>query len=77
LITRAEMAAMFGSAMNMKGISPTTSLFTDVSGNDWAAPMLTALKQAGWINGYPDNRFMPQQHASRAEFSALLYRAVA
>ncbi|GGF91758.1 hypothetical protein GCM10010916_06370 [Paenibacillus abyssi] len=76
LIIRAEMSAMFGAAMGLKGVSPDQPPFADVKVDHWAAPMLMKLKHSGWITGYPGNKFQPQQTASRAEFSALIYRAL-
>ncbi|XEC95336.1 S8 family serine peptidase [Paenibacillus tarimensis] len=75
-ITRAEMAAMLGAALQVKPVTTTVPPFADVNMENWAVPMLAALKQAGWIGGYPGNKFKPENQASRAEFSALVYRAL-
>ncbi|RXZ83443.1 peptidase S8 [Paenibacillaceae bacterium] len=75
-ITRAEMATMFGAANEVKGIASVTAPFIDVKADNWAAPMLHGLKKTGWIGGYPDNSFKPNRNASRAEFAALVFRAI-
>ncbi|GFN32691.1 hypothetical protein PCURB6_29510 [Paenibacillus curdlanolyticus] len=73
LMTRAEMAVTLGKAA---GLSPirSSSPYEDVAASNWAAPMLTAMKQRGWLGTYEGGRFEPDRSASRAEFAALLYR---
>ncbi|WP_020619488.1 S8 family peptidase [Paenibacillus daejeonensis] len=75
-ISRSEMAAMLRGAMGIPAVSSTVAPFSDVEAGHWSAPTLTALKQAGWITGFPGNVFYPGQQASRAEFAALLHRAL-
>ncbi|MBJ6361894.1 S8 family serine peptidase [Paenibacillus sp. GCM10012307] len=75
-ITRAEMASMLGMAMGLKTYQVATNPFNDVKANHWAAPMISALKQSGWIDGYADRTFKPNGQAVRAEFAAILYRAL-
>ncbi|WP_156739707.1 S8 family serine peptidase [Paenibacillus oryzae] len=73
-VTRAEMAVMIGKA---KGIKPQISSirpFADVSATDWYAPMLRAMKNDGKLSGVQPNLFKPVGQASRASFSALLFR---
>lgn len=73
-MTRAEMAVMLGHAA---GVQPTFykgAPFADVSAHNWAAPMLAALSAKGWLAGYAGNRFLPEQFASRAEFTSMLFR---
>lgn len=73
-ITRAEMAVLIGKAEGIKprlmGISP----FNDVNASNWAAPMLTSMKAAGYIKGTDMNLFNPDAQATRAEFTVLLHR---
>ncbi|WP_051235932.1 S8 family peptidase [Paenibacillus pinihumi] len=75
-ITRAEMANMLGMAMRLKTYQVASSPFNDVKANHWAAPMISALKQSGLIEGYADNIFKPNGQAVRAEFAVILYRAL-
>ncbi|EFM09064.1 peptidase S8 and S53 subtilisin kexin sedolisin [Paenibacillus curdlanolyticus YK9] len=74
LLTRAEMAVMLGQAAGVRPVRTQQPPFRDVAADNWAAPMLTAMLAKHMIGGYADNRFMPGQSASRAEFAAMLYR---
>lgn len=73
-MTRAEMAVMFGHAAGVQPIAVKGAPYTDVSASNWASPMLAAMRAKGWISGYPGNRFLPGQFASRAEFTSMLFR---
>lgn len=47
--------------------------FPDITENyEWAKPAITALSQKGYINGYPDGTFAPEQNITRAEFTKLI-----
>jgi len=74
LMTRAEMAVILGQAAGLRPIRSAEAPFRDISVENWAAPMLTAMQQKGWLGGYESGRFEPSRAASRAEFAALLYR---
>lgn len=67
-ITRAEMAAMVANAL---GHSADAQATTDYSDDKvipaWAKAGVAYAKQAGIAQGKGDNRFAPQDHASRAE----------
>lgn len=48
-----------------------TSLFSDVTRNDWAyEPITTLMQKYGCISGYPDGTFKGQQALTRNEFAA-------
>lgn len=48
--------------------------FTDIIGH-WAAELVRDGIQLGFIDGYPDGRFQPQNQVTRAELVAMLIRA--
>lgn len=50
--------------------------FSDVKSGDWFAPAVTALADAGVISGFSDGTFRPYDTVTRAQFAALLARAV-
>lgn len=52
------------------------SPFPDIEGH-WAEAEIVSMQEKGWLQGYPDGTFRPQQAVSRAEFIALLSRAMA
>ncbi|RIX51033.1 peptidase S8 [Paenibacillus nanensis] len=73
-VTRAEMAVLIGYAEGIAPRKASTRPFDDVSPYDWYSPMLSAMKAEGKLKGVKNNRFLPEEQASRAEFTSLLYR---
>jgi hypothetical protein len=51
-----------------------SSIFSDVSGNEWFAGNLQNVSEKGIINGYPDGTFKPSNSVSRAELVAIIDR---
>ncbi len=73
-ITRAEfatIAARFSEVVYNGGNS-----FTDVPENHWAARYIALAEYLGWINGYPDGSFKPDQAITRAEAMTLINRVL-
>ena len=42
-------------------------MFTDVSDDHWAAKVIARAEKKGWVSGYPDGTFKPNQNITRAE----------
>ena len=88
--TRAEVAAMIYQALvDAKKVSAISSpyivaytpdgggsdlAFTDIQGH-WAANFINALAKQGYISGFKDGTFKPDQKMTRAEYAALLVKA--
>lgn len=70
-ITRAEFAAM---ATRFADISSGSKAFTDVAKDHWAYDVIQKAAAAGWISGYPDGSFKPDQPITRAEVVAITNR---
>ena len=70
-ISRAEFAAM---ATRFADISAGSKTFTDVSQDHWAYDVIQKAAEAGWISGYPDGSFKPDQPITRAEVVAITNR---
>lgn len=70
-ITRAEFAAM---ATRFADISAGSKAFTDVAKDHWAYDVIQKAAGAGWISGYPDGSFKPDQPITRAEVVAITNR---
>ena len=70
-ITRAEFAAM---ATRFADISAGSKTFTDVAKDHWAYDVIQKAAAAGWISGYPDGSFKPDQPITRAEVVAITNR---
>ena len=68
-ITRAEFATI---ASNFDKLSSGTSQFSDVTPEHWAYKFIVSAATKGWINGYPDGTFRPDNNITRGEVVALL-----
>ena len=73
-ITRAEMTALvvrfmgYGHLTNVSG-----STFSDAEGH-WAQDAITVASRRGWVTGFEDGTFRPNQPITRAETAALVNR---
>jgi len=72
-ITRAEFATIAMRFDNM-GLNYSHN-FDDVVGH-WAERHIAAAANRGWILGYPDGTFRPDQHITRAEAATLINRVL-
>ncbi len=75
-ITRAEFATM---AARFDDLSDATgNVFSDVSGSHWAVSYINSAYTKGWISGYADGTFRPENGITRAEVvsivNAMLHR---
>ena len=69
-ITRAEFAAIAARFMT-SGYDVESDLFTDIAGH-WARESINDAATAGWINGYSDDTFRPDNAITRAEAVTLV-----
>ncbi|WP_338541534.1 S-layer homology domain-containing protein [Paenibacillus tundrae] len=70
-VTRAEMATLITritGASTLEGSHP----FTDVNSSHWADAAISVAAQSGYVQGYTDGSFKPDQAITRAEMAALL-----
>ena len=72
-ITRAEFAAIATRFDNNGDKTPVS--FTDVIGH-WAEGEITVAANHGWVSGYGDNTFRPQNQITRAETMSLVNRVL-
>ncbi len=72
-ITRAELAAMLAPFAT---VTDAKNTFSDVSDSHWAADAIAVCAKMGWIKGYPDGTFRPDQTITRAEMMAMVNRAL-
>lgn len=71
-ITRAEFTTM---AMRFCQEIPTgENIFSDVDQDDWFYDYVVGSIQYGWINGYPDGTFRPNDTITRAEVTTIANR---
>ena len=73
-ITRAEFATM---ASRFDELASTGSnIFTDVGSDHWAVSYINSAAKKGWITGYSDNTFKPEQNICRSEAITLVNRVL-
>lgn len=72
-VTRAEFAAI--AARFDEKSARTTASFRDIYGH-WAERYISHSAELGWIRGYTDNTFRPDQSITRAEAMALINRVL-
>ncbi|MCL2338053.1 MAG: S-layer homology domain-containing protein, partial [Firmicutes bacterium] len=72
-ITRAEFASI--AARFATGEPAVSVTFSDVNGH-WAADGIYRAAELGWVTGYPDGTFRPNQNITRAEVMALVNRVL-
>lgn len=72
-ITRAEFAAI-AARFDDKN-TDTSSKFTNIASH-WAKNEIGIAANKGWINGYPDDTFRPNQYITRAEAMTLVNRVL-
>ena len=72
-ITRAEFAAI-AARFDKSSVSQLAN-FSDISGH-WAALEISKAAANGWVNGYTDGTFRPNQNITRAEAMALINRVL-
>jgi len=70
-ITRAEFTAI---AIRFANTKSGNSEFTDVPKDYWAYDEIAAATDYGWITGYPDGTYKPDNTISRAEVATIVNR---
>ncbi|MFC4767996.1 S-layer homology domain-containing protein [Effusibacillus consociatus] len=70
--SRAEAATVVAKVKKLKYDAPLEKPYQDVSSNHWAYRYITSVTKAGYMKGYPDGTFHPDEPISRAELVALV-----
>lgn len=70
-ITRAEFATM---AARIDRLDSGDVSFSDVGSGHWAYRYIISAATKGWVNGYEDGTFRPEQNITRSEVMALVNR---
>ena len=66
-VTRAEYAALLRQAFPNQALVREGVTFTDVPSNYWAATAIQEAYRRGFLSGYPDRKFMPNQSIPRVQ----------
>lgn len=72
LITRAQFTVIAMRFTN--GATDGENIFSDVDANDWFYDQVVGSIQYGWIAGYPDGTFRPNNTITRAQVTAIMNR---
>ena len=75
-MTRAEVTTMFARLLTEKMAADQTysNTFSDVPSSHWAAKYINFAATRGWVNGYADGTFRPNNSITRAEVAAVTCR---
>ncbi|WP_408007895.1 S8 family serine peptidase [Pseudalkalibacillus sp. A8] len=71
-VTRAEMTKILVEAYDLKGSAEHK--FTDIPVDHWSVDYINTMVANGYVAGYADNTFKPNNKLTRAEFATLLIR---
>ncbi|MCL1788118.1 MAG: S-layer homology domain-containing protein, partial [Defluviitaleaceae bacterium] len=74
-ITRAEFAVFAARFMGHGNSTVSGGRFSDIGGH-WAEQQINAANELGWVTGFGDGTFRPNQFITRAEVAALTNRVL-
>jgi parallel beta-helix repeat protein len=67
VINRAQFAAMVAAAFKDRPLLRSATRFVDVPGNHWASNAITQAQRQGFLSGFPDQTFRPDQPMVRVQ----------
>lgn len=73
-LTRAELVTLLAGYADADLSGDVTASFSDVKADAWYAKTVAWAKQNGYVSGYPDGTFHPEDRVSREDFCAILSR---
>ncbi|WP_204101009.1 S-layer homology domain-containing protein, partial [Bacillus mycoides] len=74
ILTREQMAQVLTNAFKFKATTKTS--FTDVDKNSWAYNAINALEENGVTAGTGSNKYSPQMHVTREQYSQFLHNSI-
>ena len=74
ILTREQMAQVLTNAFKFKATKSTS--FTDVDKNSWAYNAINALGENGVTAGTGSNKYSPQMHVTREQYSQFLFNSI-
>ncbi|MCG9891941.1 MAG: S-layer homology domain-containing protein [Thermosynechococcaceae cyanobacterium MS004] len=66
-VTRAQFAAIIRKAFSRSSVVRNSRDFKDVRPSYWAAPSIDKAFTTGFLSGYPDGTFLPEQNIPKAQ----------
>ncbi|GLX67469.1 S-layer homology domain-containing protein [Paenibacillus glycanilyticus] len=73
-VSRQEVAMMLFRVYDLHKSESEQSSYSDVSKSDWSHDAIYAVTKAGFMNGYPDGTFRPEQPITREEVAGIAAR---
>ena len=70
-VTRAEFVAILLTSAKITAENPTKYSFPDVSSKHWASKPIYHAVKLGWISGFPDGTFKPEQMVTPEQSSVI------
>lgn len=70
-VTRAQFAAI---ACRFEELTEGTKTFSDVPADHWASKYISYAAERGWVGGYTDGTFRPNNYITRAQVAAVTCR---
>ena len=67
VINRAQFAAMVAAAFKDRPKGRAATRFVDVPDNHWASNAITQAQRQGFLSGFPDQTFRPDQPMARVQ----------
>ncbi len=74
-LTRAEMCTLLNRLLPQSENTSVSEFYTDMQDDHWAAGAICNLTAYGWVNGFEDKSFRPDEWVRAGELSAMLIRA--
>lgn len=74
-LTRAEMCTLLDRLLPKGEFTSVAEFYTDMQDDHWAAGAICNLTAYGWVNGFEDKSFRPDEWVKAGELSAMLIRA--
>lgn len=74
-VTRAEFVKLLSATAGIEADSTLETEFTDINGH-WGEGYIKAFVDSGFIYGYPDKTFLPDNNVTRAEAVAIINRLI-
>lgn len=72
-VNRAEFLTMLYRATKKSATQPSVSCFSDVNASAWYANVVCDASVEGYVKGYPDGSFKPEQSVNRVEALKMIY----
>ena len=74
-LTRAEMCAIISRIIPKEDVMPMASIYNDMTDSHWAFNDISKLSEFGYVYGFEDGSFRPDEAVTAEQLAAILVRA--